>query len=138
MACEACVDLQAGVYRTRSPQPSACLPTRPGRCSSRRRHVVSHIQIDRRHHMEIAWKRQQAVEAQISAELEGPQDGVVWEVRNLAHLEKIHTVAEDRLIVMLAYNRSCGSCKRAQEYLEQMCRQVLACYLWLPQQRTCA
>lgn len=76
--------------------------------------------------MEIAWKRQMQLEADIAAELSRGPDGVVWDVRDLAHLEKIHKVAEGRVVVMLAYSRSCGSCKRAIDFLQQMSRQVRA------------
>lgn len=90
------------------------------------RGVSRHIHIDRRHHMELAWKRQMQLEADIDAELRTGPEGVVWQVRDLAHLERIHKVSGGRVVVMLAYNRSCGSCKRAIECLQQMSRQV--CY----------
>ena len=89
------------------------------------RRVVARIKIDRRRHMEIAWKRQQQLELEIDAELKaGPLSGSVWEVRGLGHLEKIHEASKGRIVVMLAYNRSCGCCKRAIEFLEAMKRQV--------------
>ena len=75
--------------------------------------------------MEIAWKRQQQCELEIDAELKaGPFSGSVWEVRGLGHLEKIHEASQGRIVVMLAYNRSCGCCKRAIEFLEAMKQQV--------------
>eukprot|EP00892_Ulva_mutabilis_P000944 jgi/Ulvmu1/10850/UM007_0024.1 len=87
------------------------------------RDMSINIHIDRRHHMEIAWKRQMQIEADIAAELRRGPDGVVWQVRDLAHLDRIHKASGGRLVVMLAYNRSCGSCKRAVQWLQQMSRQ---------------
>lgn len=95
---------------------------------NKQRQISQNIFIDRRRHMEIAWKRQMQIEADIAAELSRSPDGVVWEVRDLAHLEKIHKIAGGRVVVMLAYSRSCGSCKRAVEFLQQMSRQVRAHY----------
>jgi hypothetical protein len=46
------------------------------------RRVPARIKIDRKHHMEIAWKRQQQAELEVQAELQaGPNVGRVWEVR---------------------------------------------------------
>jgi hypothetical protein len=49
--------------------------------SSRR--VLARIKIDRKRHMEIAWKRQQQADLEVQAELQaGPNVGRVWEVRS--------------------------------------------------------
>ena len=64
------------------------------------------------------------IEADIAAELRRGPDGVVWQVRDLAHLDRIHKTSGGRLVVILAYSRSCGSCKRALEMLQHMSRQV--------------
>jgi hypothetical protein len=92
---------------------------------SERRQVRAHIHIDRKRHMDIAWQRQLRVERAIAAELERGPEGVVWDVRDLTHLEKIHEVAGDRVVVICAFSRSCGVCKRALAFLESMSREVL-------------
>jgi hypothetical protein len=74
--------------------------------------------------MEIAWNRQQAADAALTYELEQGPEGRVWQVRDLAHLEKIHNVAGTRLVVLCAFSRSCGCCKRALQFLDRMALQV--------------
>jgi hypothetical protein len=75
--------------------------------------------------MEIAWQRQQQSDLEVEAELKaGPYAGTVWEVRGLGHLDKINEASKGLIVVMLAYNRSCGCCKRAIQFLEGMKKQV--------------
>jgi hypothetical protein len=78
--------------------------------------------------MELAWQRQAAADKQLALELEQGPEGRVWEVRDLDHLEKIHQVAGSRVVVLCAFSRSCGSCKRALAYLEDMSKQVRGIY----------
>jgi hypothetical protein len=88
------------------------------------RSVAAHIRIDRKRHMEIAWQRQAAAEKQLALELQQGPEGVVWEVRDLAHLEMIHRIAGSRVVVLCAFSRSCGCCKRVLAFLEEMSKQV--------------
>jgi hypothetical protein len=73
--------------------------------------------------MELAWRRQQRVEQEIEAELKAGPSQDVWEVRDLAHLERIHEAAQGHVIVMLAYSRSCGCCKKAIQFIQRMSKQ---------------
>ena len=83
-----------------------------------------HIHIDRKRHIELAWQRQVAAEERLAAELQQGPEGRVWEVRDLAHLEKIHQVAGSRVVVLCAFSRSCGCCKQALKFFEAMARQA--------------
>jgi hypothetical protein len=100
--------------RARPPPPSArrrlqapVLPRRPARAACQPRA----ISIDRRHHMELAWRRQQELDAQAPQDLELLNSGKVLEVRDLAHLEALQQSFESSVIVVCFYKRSCGTCK---------------------------
>lgn len=78
--------------------------------------------------MELAWKRQSALDDMLTRELaQVGKEGRVWEVRDLAHLDRIHQAAGNRVVVLSAYSRSCGCCKRALQHLDIMAQQVRLC-----------
>lgn len=102
------------------------LMSRPRRATALPQHrtVLARIHIDRKRHIELAWQRQVAAEERLAAELQQGPEGRVWEVRDLAHLDKIHQVAGSRVVVLCAFSRSCGSCKQALKFFEAMAKQV--------------
>lgn len=75
-------------------------------------------------HMEISWKRQHAIEAAIQQELAKGPCGRVWDVRNLAHLDRVHDAAQNKVVVVFAYSRSCGLCKHVLKLFEDMSTEV--------------
>ena len=93
---------------------------------------VEAIHIDRRHHLELAWKRQQEREQQLSADIsllsqpEGTSEGKVIEVYDLAQLDRILEWAGNSLVVVCFYTRSCGACKSLLSYFEELSKEVRA------------
>jgi hypothetical protein len=119
-------DLRSAVERRSNIVQAASAARIPqGRpAKARRREVIACIRIDRKMHMELAWNRQLAADAALDSELQRGPEGQVWDVRDLRHLERVHQVAGSRVVVVCAYSRSCGCCKRVLEHLETMSRQV--------------
>lgn len=74
--------------------------------------------------MELSWKRQHALEAAIQRELESDPCGGVWDVRNLPHLERVHEAAQNKVVVLFEYSRSCGICKHVLQLYEAMSKEV--------------
>ena len=98
---------------------------------------VEAISIDRNMHMELAWRRQLAAEKAVQSELQRGPDGQVWEVKDLAHLDRIFHVAGNRIVVLCAYSRSCGCCKRVLEHMDTMSKQVHRTFLCAPGSSHC-
>ena len=70
--------------------------------------------------MDLAYKRQAQSELSIQREIEAGPRGLVWEVRSLNHLDIIHEAVGNSVVVVLAYSRSCGSCKLVLREYQQM------------------
>mmetsp|Transcript_40696 Transcript_40696/g.90476 ORF Transcript_40696/g.90476 Transcript_40696/m.90476 type:complete len:230 (+) Transcript_40696:145-834(+) len=77
------------------------------------------INIDRRHHMDLAWQRQQEREQRCTEAT--PSPGHVLEVESLAHLETLLEKAGSCLVIVFFYSKTCGVCKQARERFEQLC-----------------
>ncbi|GAB4820332.1 hypothetical protein N2152v2_007378 [Parachlorella kessleri] len=69
------------------------------------------LHIDRRHHLELAWQRQQQQEALLSSIQPSSVAGAVQDITNLPHLERAIEVSGGALCVLALYSRSCGICK---------------------------
>jgi hypothetical protein len=106
--------------------------TRPHVRGLRRRRACVHVEaihIDRRQHLELAWKRQQEREQQLSSLFSQPggtSEGKVYEVYDLAQLDRVLEWAGNSLVVVCFYTRSCGACKSLLSYFEELSKEVRA------------
>ncbi|KAK9856784.1 hypothetical protein WJX84_006009, partial [Apatococcus fuscideae] len=78
---------------------------------SRRDQRVQALQIDRRKHFDLALQRQKVQEAVLEQAARGLPRGVVTEVHNMPHLDRILDACGPAVVTMCFYSRSCGSCK---------------------------
>ncbi|GAQ89706.1 hypothetical protein KFL_005530060 [Klebsormidium nitens] len=86
--------------------------------------VRAAINIDRRRHLEEAFKRQLELEAQAEEDSGTCPVDCVTPVRNLAEFQKVLDEAEasDDLVVVDFYNAACGSCKYILPQFVKMCK----------------
>ncbi|CAL5229040.1 g12289 [Coccomyxa viridis] len=94
------------------------------RRQARGRIEVQSLNIDRRQHLEQAWRRQEAEQA--AMDLEGSSCcGVdcVTELKNLAHLDRIVESASSSVVAIAFYSRSCGICKEMLKHYSKLCRE---------------
>ncbi|KAK9861908.1 hypothetical protein WJX84_005552 [Apatococcus fuscideae] len=98
--------------------------TRNSRQQQGRRQKIEALQIDRRKHFDLAWQRQKVEEAVLEQEAQGLPRGVVTEVRNMPHLDRILEASGPSVVTMCFYSRSCGSCKDLLHSYARLCHEV--------------
>eukprot|EP00878_Enallax_costatus_P008729 GHUV01009123.1.p1 GENE.GHUV01009123.1~~GHUV01009123.1.p1 ORF type:complete len:237 (+),score=33.82 GHUV01009123.1:202-912(+) len=112
---QACMPLQS-LHKAVSVVRHKCNP---------RQHVqtVHAFQIDRRHHLELAWKRQQERDERLAQDV---TFGKVVEIKDLEHLDSLVDKAGNSLVVVCFYTRSCGACKALLQEFQHLCEEAKA------------
>eukprot|EP00884_Botryococcus_braunii_P005042 jgi/Botrbrau1/14539/Bobra.0212s0006.1 len=82
------------------------------------------LYIDRRQHLELAWRRQQSEEARMLAEGDSCPLGCITEVRSLQHLDFLIECAGPSVLIIAFYSRSSGTCKAMLDYFAELCREA--------------
>ncbi|KAK9839314.1 hypothetical protein WJX81_007280 [Elliptochloris bilobata] len=121
-------DRPALPWRCRGQRPCP-LATRPQARAVRalqRRAAVSPraFHIDRKHHLELAWQRQQIEEALRGAEECSCPLQCAAEVRSLAHLERHIDKASSSVVIIAFYSRSCGICRSILHHYSALCKEA--------------
>lgn len=80
--------------------------------------------IDRRQHLEIAWKRQEEQEERAVQRVGDVVAGLVTDVDNLAQLETLLESAGPCLVVVFFYSKTCGICKEARNRFQELALQA--------------
>lgn len=83
--------------------------------------TVRAIHIDRRQHLELAWKRQQERDEMLK---QGAVSGKVMEIQDLQHLESVVDKAGSSLLCVFFYTRSCGVCKELLRDFTSLCEEA--------------
>lgn len=80
--------------------------------------------IDHRHHMNLAYERQQVEDDLLSrVEADMARESSVVEVKNLRHLERLLEATGGRVVVLSFFSRSCGICKDVRRELDKLSRE---------------
>ena len=74
---------------------------------NRRRHTITALRIDRRQHLELAWKRQQGEDELLKLPTSVAAATIV-EVRNLAHLDQLVDSAGSAIVLLYCYSKVPG------------------------------
>jgi len=83
---------------------------------------VNALHIDRRAHLERAWKEQKDAEAWPAPGMEASSSTA--EVTTLAQLERVVQEAGSEIVVVAFYSRSCGACKQMLQMYRAKCQEA--------------
>lgn len=93
----------------------------------RRSVVVQCLSIDRRAHLELAWRRQEArAESLAQADFSQGGNGIVHTVDDLEHLEQLLEKAGSNVVILMFTSRTCGVCKAAAAKFQRMASDAAA------------
>ncbi|CAK0785139.1 hypothetical protein CVIRNUC_008345 [Coccomyxa viridis] len=86
--------------------------------------TIEALNIDRRQHLEQAWRRQEAEQAMMDLESSSCCSiNCVTDLKNLAHLDRVADSAASSVVVVAFYSRSCGICKEMLKHYAKLCKE---------------